>query len=103
MIDDKIDIDNKADVSNYIDLFLSPGNMNISLKRDHFDEAKITGSPTQDEFEELEKIEEPVIKAMLASYPKEFDATGGGDTPKNHAAVLAASKSVDNCEQKRTR
>jgi len=99
MNDDKVDPNNTADVSNFTDLFLSPGNMTISLKRDYFDQAKITGSPAQDEWAALQKSEEPINKIKIDLYHQEFEVSKGGNTPKNHAAVLAMGSKIDRCQR----
>jgi len=85
--------------SNAIDFFLSPGNMTILLKRDHFDEVKITGSPTQDEWIDLQKSEEPVNRAKNAFYDKMFAIERAGNTPANHKIHQAMVAEIDKCQQ----
>ncbi len=95
MNDDKVDPKNTADVSNYSELFLSPGNMTVTLRRGEFDQAKITGSPTQDEWNDLRKNEEPINKAKDSLYKIMFAIERAGNTPKNHRAHVAVAAKLD--------
>lgn len=55
--------------NNAVTVFIEPGIMTIKLRKDHFDEAVMTGSETQKENEELHQSKETVNKelAPLAS------------------------------------
>lgn len=47
---------NGPDVSNYNEVFLSPGLMTIALKENNFDHAVLTGSPVQGEWAEAQPL-----------------------------------------------
>jgi|GEM_PF-7053125 len=59
---------NGPDVSNYVDVFLSPGNMTIALKENDFEHAVLTGLPVQDEWIKLQAMYKPVNKIKDSLY-----------------------------------
>ncbi|HVS93404.1 MAG TPA: DUF4369 domain-containing protein [Mucilaginibacter sp.] len=82
-------------VSNFAEVFLTPGEMTIELRENDFDHAKITGSPTQDEWNNLLKSYEPVNKIRDSLYDKMFGLERAGNTPKNHLAHEAIVRELD--------
>lgn len=99
MSDIKVIPNNKYDVSNCIELFLSPGEMTVSLHENDFEHAKITGSQMQDDWDGLIKQEEPIQQNKLSLYSKSEKISRGGNTPKNHAAVVAIGNKIDSCDE----
>ena len=91
----KIEPDRDPDFSDVVELFLSPGSMTISLDENHFDRAKITGSPVQDEWNNLQKAYKPINKIRDSLYSKIFALERAGNTPKNHIAHVAIDKELD--------
>jgi thiol-disulfide isomerase/thioredoxin len=47
---------------NSTELYIEPGGMKVTLTKDKFEEIKMTGSKTQDELNELNKMERPILK-----------------------------------------
>jgi hypothetical protein len=88
---------NGPDVSNYVDVFLSPGNMVISLKENDFEHAVLSGSPVQDEWMEVETLYKPVNKLRDSLYRVMFAISRAGNTPKNHIAVVTVGTKIDKC------
>src|SRR5882757_5976460 len=60
---------------NAFDFFLEPAPMTISLKYNDFKHAVITGSRSQDEYRELEKLKAPIYKEM-EPLSKTYQAAG---------------------------
>jgi len=61
--DIKINPNNHEDISNYVDVFLCPGAMTISLKENDFYHAKITGSIMQKESIDFYEQRQPILKS----------------------------------------
>ncbi|SDT53411.1 Glutathione peroxidase, house-cleaning role in reducing lipid peroxides [Mucilaginibacter mallensis] len=99
MSDIKVMPNNKYDVSNGTEIFLSPGEMTVSLHENDFEHAKITGSQMQDDWDELIKQEKPIQQNKLSLYNKSWKISAGGNTPKNHAAVVAIGGKIDSCDE----
>jgi hypothetical protein len=86
---------NSPDVSNFIDVFLSPGNMTIALKENNFEHAVLTGSPVQDEWVKLQTSYKPVNGIKDSLYMKLFAIDKTGITPRNHNARVAVVREID--------
>jgi hypothetical protein len=91
----KIKPDRNPHFSDAVELFLTPGNMTIALDENHFDHAKLYGSSTQDEWNDLQKTYIPIIRARDSLYDKMFALERAGNTPKNHIAHVAIAKKLD--------
>jgi hypothetical protein len=83
------------DVSNAVEVFLSPGNLTIALKENDFAHAILTGSPVQDEWINLQTMYKSVNKIRDSLYHAMFAISRGGNTPKNHIAVVAIGGKID--------
>ncbi|QNR84107.1 DUF4369 domain-containing protein [Pedobacter riviphilus] len=94
---DKKIVPNSPDVSNAVEIFLSPGNMTISLMENDFANAVLMGSPMQDEWIKLLTLYRPVNKIKDSLYKASFAISRGGNTPKNHVAVMALGAKIDKC------
>ncbi|EHQ27644.1 DUF4369 domain-containing protein [Mucilaginibacter paludis] len=88
---------NGPDVSNYVDIFLSPGNMTISLTENDFEHAVLSGSPVQDEWMKMQTLYKPINKIRDSLYRVTFAISSAGNTPKNHIAVVAVGAKIDKC------
>jgi hypothetical protein len=88
---------NGPDVSNAVEVFLSPGNLTISLKENDFEHAVLIGSQLQDEWIKLKKIYSPVNKIKDSLYTTMFAIERAGNTPKNHIAHMAVAAKIDKC------
>jgi hypothetical protein len=86
---------NDPDVSNAVEVFLSPGNMAISLKENDFEHAVLTGSPAQDEWMKVLMLYKPVNKIRDSLQHKLFAIERSGNTPKNHIAHMAVAAEID--------
>ncbi|HVV56058.1 MAG TPA: DUF4369 domain-containing protein, partial [Mucilaginibacter sp.] len=84
-----------SNASNFTEIFLSPGEMTIDLRENDFDRAKITGSPTQEEWNDLIKSYEPVNKMRDSLYNKMVALERAGNTPKNHIAHVVIAAELD--------
>jgi hypothetical protein len=95
--DIKINPNNHADISNYVDVFLSPGDMTISLKENDFEHAKIKGSIMQKDWEELKINYQPITKIKDSLYTEMFKVESAGNTLKSHAAHVIIVNKIDSC------
>lgn len=68
--------------------------MTIDLRENDFDHAKITGSPMQEEWNNLIKSYEPVNKIEDSLYDKMFALERAGNTPQNHTAHEAITREL---------
>jgi hypothetical protein len=89
---------NGPDVSNAVEVFLTPGNMMISLKENDFEHAILTGSPVHDEWAEVLTLYKPVNKIRDSLFDRLFAIERAGNTPKNHIAHVAVAAEIDKCE-----
>ncbi len=65
-----------ADNRNAVNFFLEPNSMTVQLVKDKFSEAIITGSKTQQSYQQLEKKKKPIyarLNVISAAYRKEKD------------------------------
>jgi len=88
---------NGPDVSNAVEVFLSPGDLNISLKENDFEHAVLIGSPVQDEWINLQTMYKPVNKIRDSLFHKLFAIERAGNSPKNHIAHVAVAAEIDKC------
>lgn len=58
--------------NNTATVFIEPSNMTIELRKDHFDQAKISGSVSQKELDQLNKEKAPIMK-ILTPLGREYD------------------------------
>ncbi len=92
--------DRNPHFSDAVGLFLSPGDMTISLDENHFDRAKLFGSATQDEWNNFQNTYIPINKVKDSLYEKMFAIERAGNTPKNHMAHVAIVKELDKYQLK---
>ena len=78
---------NSDESNNAIAVFIEPGSMTIRLRKDHFDEAVMTGSGTQLENDELNRLKK-TVNIALAPLAKAYD--------KANLAYIAVMKRTKN-------
>jgi len=61
--DIKVTLNKKPDVSNGTEMFLSPGEMTVSLQENDFEHAKITGSIMQRDYNDFEMQRQAILKS----------------------------------------
>ncbi|MFI5163268.1 MAG: DUF4369 domain-containing protein [Sphingobacteriales bacterium] len=91
----EINPNSRSDVSNVAEIFLTPGDMTVTVRENDFDHAKITGSPLQDEWNNLQKAEESINQTRETLYGKMFAIERAGNTPENHKAHSSVSDQLD--------
>ncbi|GAA3975191.1 TlpA disulfide reductase family protein [Mucilaginibacter dorajii] len=82
------------------EVFLSPGKMTIALTGDSTTNALITGSAMQDDWTKIKKQEQPIERLKYIIDRKSNEISAGGNTPKNHAAVLKLGSERDNYNER---
>ncbi len=85
--------------SHYTEFFLSPGNMTVSIKEDDFDQAKITGSVMQDDWNKLKKLEEPTTRTKDSLEIQMNKLRELVNTKKVHAAYEVLLSKFDQTDQ----
>jgi len=88
---------NDTDVSNAVEIFLSPGNLTISLQENDFEHAVLTGSPVQDEWINLLNMYKPINKIKDSLYRVTFAISRTDNNPKNDSAITAIGAKIDKC------
>ena len=73
--------------------------MTVSLHENDFAHAKITGSQMQQDWDYLIKQEKPIQQNKLKLYNESWKISAGGNTPKNHAAVVVIGNKIDSCDE----
>lgn len=68
------------------EVFLSPGKMTISLTGDSTNNAVITASVMDNDWRKLQK--QPIEQLRRIIDRKSYEISAGGNTPKNHAAMI---------------
>ncbi|MBK0378895.1 TlpA disulfide reductase family protein [Mucilaginibacter segetis] len=82
---------NDVDDVNYSEFFIEPGNIQITLREDHFKEMKVSGSKTQDEKNKLEQSKQELyhlqrpLDSLLSEYNKMLRNISYEDTLKYNA------------------
>ncbi len=89
---------NGSDASNLAEVFLSPGNLTISLKENDFENAILAGSPIQDEWINLLNMYKPINKIKDSLYSLTFVISRTDNTPKNDSAFVAIGTKIDKCK-----
>lgn len=84
-------------VSNVAEVFLSPGDLTISLKENDFGHPVLVGSVVHNEWTNLQTMYEPLNKIKDSLYQAMFAIERAGNTPKNRIARMAVVAKIDKC------
>jgi len=84
-------------VSNAVEIFLSSGNLTLSLQENDFEHAVLTGSPIQDEWINLLSIYKPINKIKDSLYSVTTGISRTDKTPKNDSIITSVAAKIDEC------
>lgn len=98
--DININPNNHEDASNYVDIFLCPGKMTISMKENNFYHAKITGSIMQKESEDFDEQRKPIMQAKDSLQSLMNDLRRLINTAEVHKAFMVLVKQYDKLDIK---
>lgn len=90
---------NSPGISNTVGIFLSPGDLTISLEENDFEHAVLIGSVVHDEWTQLQKMYQPINKIKDSLYNRMFAIERAGNTAKNHIAHKAVVAKINKCGQ----
>lgn len=82
-------------------IYLEPGDMTITLTKDKFTELKMTGSKTEQEANDLDRLKEPINKRNNLLYAQSISIRDSIEKTKNKAILDKLNKKYDEIDQLR--